>query len=77
MGEDFQGCLPWERAGNRAFLSCLYGYGLCLWRLGQFESAASLVERLRRLEPAGRLGAEKILQLLAARRRWDPVFSPL
>jgi hypothetical protein len=36
--------LPWGLIDNRPFLRYMQGYGLCLWRLQQFEDGVWLLE---------------------------------
>ncbi len=51
LSPDFDGLLPWGHVHNRAFLRCLHGYGLCLWRLGKFAEAQTVFERMFSLNP--------------------------
>jgi hypothetical protein len=48
---DFDGLLVWARVDNRAFLRCMHGYGLCLWRLGDFAAAKTVFERILSFNP--------------------------
>lgn len=48
---DFDGLLVWGRLHNRAFLRCMHGYGLCLWRLGDFAAAKAVFERMLSFNP--------------------------
>ncbi len=54
---NFEGILPWVMISNRPFLRCLYGYGLCLWRLKRFKKASEVFERLLWLDPRDPLDA--------------------
>ena len=57
----FRGVLPWARPGNRAFLRCLYGRAICLWRLGDLEAARDELLRVCRLNPGDQLAARLAL----------------
>jgi len=70
LGDRFDGVLSWGLIDNRPFLRCLYGYGLCLWRLGRFDEAASVFERILWLNPSDNQGARFVIDLVRARRRW-------
>ena len=52
LGANFSDMLPWGCLYNRPFLRALYGYGLCLWRLGQVSRAREVFERILALNPA-------------------------
>jgi len=52
LGSLADGLLPWGWLDNRPFLRCLRGFGLCLWRLEQFEEAERVFDRLLWLNPA-------------------------
>jgi len=54
LGKDFDGLLPYEWIGNRPFLRCLHGYGLCLWRYGRLHEAEKMFTRMLRLSPANK-----------------------
>jgi tetratricopeptide (TPR) repeat protein len=56
MGKSFDGVLPWGWIDNRPFLRCLQGFGLCLWRLGRFEEAARIFDRMLWLNPSDNEG---------------------
>ena len=62
--------LPWIRIDNRPFLRCLHGYGLCLWRMGQFEQARQVFEKMLWLNPSDNQGARFLLDEVEARRPW-------
>jgi hypothetical protein len=49
---DFGGLLPWGYVDNQPFLRCLYGYGLCLWRLLRHEEAEQVFHRMLWLNPS-------------------------
>lgn len=69
----FHGVLPWSWPGNRPFLRCLHGYGLCLWRLKRFDEALPALERLLRLDPADHQGVRAILDAVDRRQPWEEV----
>ncbi|MPZ88985.1 MAG: cytoplasmic protein [Nitriliruptorales bacterium] len=70
LGKDFDGVLPWGRADNRPFLRCLHGFGLCLWRLGRTEQAASAFERMLWLNPTDNQGIRSLLPQVRAGEPW-------
>jgi tetratricopeptide (TPR) repeat protein len=70
LGDKFDGVLSWGLIDNRPFLRCLYGYGLCLWRLERFDEAAGVFERILWLNPSDNQGARFVIDLVRARRRW-------
>jgi hypothetical protein len=53
LGDHFDGVLQWGHIDNRPFLRCMHGYGLCLWRLGRFDEAARVFDRMLWLNPFG------------------------
>ena len=57
----FRGVLPWARPGNRAFLRCLYGRAICLWRMGDLQAARAELLRVCRLNPGDQLAARLAL----------------
>ena len=57
----FEGRLPWRLRGNRAFLSCLGGYGRALERVGDGGSARDVFERLLKLDPEDPIGVRESL----------------
>jgi len=71
FGEDFDGVLSWGLIDNRPYLRCLYGYGLCLWRLGESKEAEGIFERLLWLSPADNLGARFLLEDVKAGKSWE------
>ena len=72
LGDRFDGVLSWGLIDNRPFLRCLYGYGLCLWRLGRFDEAAGVFERILWLNPSDNQGARFVIDVVRARQRWKP-----
>jgi hypothetical protein len=71
LGDGFDGLLPWAHLGNRPFLRCLHGHGLCLWRLGRSDEAAAAFERLLGLDPADHQGVRFLLPAVRAGERWE------
>ncbi len=56
LPDPFEGRLPWRWRGNRAFLKCLYGWGRCLERVGDADSARAVLDRLLELAPEDPMG---------------------
>ena len=71
VGDDFDGVLRGELAGNRGLLRCLSGYGSCLWRLERRDEAARVLERVLRLDPADRQGVRPLLSAMRAGAPWS------
>ena len=71
LGEDFTGRLPWGVLGNRPYLRCLHGLGLCYWRAGDHERAQDAFRRLLLLNPADNQGVRILWGELLAGRSWD------
>lgn len=67
LGPAFDGLLPWGHVDNRPFLRCMHGFGVCLWRLGRFDEAEGVFDRMLWLNPSDNLvplhvlGAHEIL----------------
>jgi tetratricopeptide (TPR) repeat protein len=72
LGDGFDGVLSWGLIDNRPFLRCLYGYGLCLWRLKRFEEAAGVFERILWLNPSDNQGARFVIDAVRTRHPWTP-----
>jgi len=68
---DFDGLLVWGRLYNRAFLRCLHGQGLSLWRLGDFAGAERTFERILSFNPDDNQGVRFCWADVRARRSWD------
>ena len=71
LGNDFDGLLPWGFIDNRPFLRCMSGFGLCLWRLGRFDDAAIIFNRLLWLNPCDNQGARFLLDDIRAGVTWE------
>ena len=52
LGNDFTDLLPWGHIDNRLFLRCTHGFGLCLWRLGRFDEAERVFDRMLWMNPS-------------------------
>lgn len=70
LGGDFDGVLPWRRIDNRPFLRCLHGFAWCLWRLGRFEEAASVFDRLLWLNPSDNQEVRFMIDEVRAGQAW-------
>lgn len=71
VGDDFEGVLPGELAGNRGLLRCLSGYGSCLWRLERRDEATRVFDRALRLDPADRQSVRPLLSAMVAGEPWS------
>jgi tetratricopeptide (TPR) repeat protein len=71
LGNDFAGVLMWHFIDNRPFLRCMHGYGLCLWRLGRFDEAARVFERMLWLNPSDNQGARFLIDDVKAEIAWE------
>ncbi len=71
LGERFEGVLPWGHVDNRPFLRCMHGYGLCLWRLGRFDEAGRVFEKMLWLNPSDNQGVRFLLEDVRAGKTWD------
>jgi tetratricopeptide (TPR) repeat protein len=71
LGSNFDGLLPWGYINNRPFLRCLHGFGLCLWRLGRFEEAGRVFERMLWLNPADDLGVRFVIAEVRSKTAWE------
>ncbi len=71
LGKDFDGVLHWGLIDNRPFLRCMHGYGLCLWRLDQFEAAESVFERMLWLNPSDNQGVRFLIDDVREGTVWE------
>jgi len=71
LGEGFNGVLPWGFIDNRPFLRCMHGYGLCLWRLGRFDKAERVFERILWLNPSDEQGVRFLIDELNKGNNWN------
>jgi len=67
----FDGVLLWGRIYNRPYLRALHGQGLCLWRLGRFEQARQVFDRILAFNPNDNQGVRFIREDVLARRPWE------
>ena len=71
LGDDFDGVLHWGLIDNRPFLRCMHSYGLCLWRLGHFDDAERVFERMLWLNPSDNQGVRFLIDDVKARTAWE------
>jgi hypothetical protein len=71
LGNDFSDVLPWGYIDNRPFLRCMHGYGLCLWRLGHFEEAERVFDRMLWLNPSDNQGVRFLIDDVKAKIAWE------
>ena len=71
LGEAFDGLLPWGRIDNRPFLRCMNGFGLCLWRLGRFEEAGRIFDRMLWLNPSDNQGVRFLIDDIRTKVAWE------
>jgi hypothetical protein len=71
LGNDFNGVLPWGLIDNRPFLRCMHGYGLCLWRLGRFDEAERVFDRMLWLNPSDNQGMRFLIDDVKAKTAWE------
>jgi hypothetical protein len=71
LGEGFEGLLPWGHVDNRPYRRCTYGYGLCLWRLGRYDEAGRVFERMLWLNPSDNQGVRFLVEDVRAGKAWD------
>ena len=66
------GVLLWGWIDNRPWLRCLNGYGLCLWRLGNFKEAEHVFDRVLWLNPTDNQGVRFNIEAVQVRKKWTP-----
>jgi tetratricopeptide (TPR) repeat protein len=71
LGDDFNGVLPWGLIDNRPFLRCTHGYGLCLWRLGRFDEAERVFDRMLWMNPSDNQGVRFLIDEVKAKTAWE------
>jgi len=71
LGPNFDDLLPWGHIDNRPFLRCMHGFGLCLWRLGRFEEAARIFDRMLWLNPSDNQGVRFLIDDVGRKRAWE------
>ncbi len=70
LPDGFDGVLLWGHIDNRPFLRCMHGFGLCLWRVGQFEEASRIFDRMLWLNPSDNQGVRFSIDDIRAKRVW-------
>jgi hypothetical protein len=71
LGKGFTGVLQWGNIDNRPFLRCMHGYGLCLWRLGRFDEALYVFDRMLWLNPSDNQGVRFLLEEVKSKTAWE------
>lgn len=71
IGSDFEGLLPWGHINNRPFLRSMRGFGLCLWRLGRFEEAGRVFDRMLWLNPSDNQGVRFLISDVRTKTAWE------
>ena len=71
LGAGFHGVLPWGWIDNRPFLRCMNGFGLCLWRLGRFDEAGRVFDRMLWLNPSDNQGVRFLIDHVRAKAPWE------
>ena len=71
IGDRLEAVLPWGHVDNRPFLRCMHGYGLCLWRLGRYDEAGRVFEKLLWLNPSDNQGVRFLVDPVRAGERWE------
>jgi hypothetical protein len=71
LGTGFAGVLLWGHVDNRPFLRCMHGYGLCLWRLGRYDEAWDVFEKMLWLNPSDNQGVRFLVDDVRARMAWE------
>jgi hypothetical protein len=64
------GNLVFDHAPEEAIRHCMQGFGLCLWRLGRFEEAHAVFDRMLWLNPSDNQGMRLLVGQARARRPW-------
>ncbi|MBU2547618.1 MAG: cytoplasmic protein [Proteobacteria bacterium] len=78
LGNDFTGLLPWGHVNNRPLLRCMHGFGLCLWRLGRFDEAERVFDRMLWMNPSDNQGVRFLIDGVKAGTDWtDPENSDI
>ncbi len=71
IGDGFERVLACGHIDNRPFLRCMHSYGLCLWRLGRYDEAARIFERMLWLNPSDNQGVRFLVEEARARKVWE------
>ncbi len=70
LGDRLEAVLPWGHVDNRPFLRCMHGYGLCLLRLGRYDEAGRVFEKLLLLNPSDNQGVRFLVDAVRAGEPW-------
>ena len=73
FAKPFNDLLPWGCIDNRPYLRCLHGFGLCLWRAGDPQTARKIFEKMLWLNPTDNQGARILLADVDAGKDWYQV----
>lgn len=71
LGNDITDVLLWGHIDNRPFLRCMHGFGLCLWRLGRFDEAERVFDRMLWLNPSDNQGVRFLIDDVKAKTDWE------
>jgi tetratricopeptide (TPR) repeat protein len=71
LGEGFEAVLLWGHIDNRPFLHRMHGYGLCLWRLGRYDEAGRIFEKMLWLDPSDNQGVRFLVDEVRAGMAWE------
>ena len=71
LDDKFPGVMPWSCMGNRPFLRCMHGYGLCLWRLDRFKEAELIFKRMLLLNPLDNQGVRFLIDKVNTGTDWN------
>ena len=71
LGNEFAGVLQWGLIDNRPFLRCMHGFGLCLWRLGRFDEAERVFDRMLWMNPTDNQGVRFLIDEVKAKTAWE------
>lgn len=71
LGDDFTDVLLWGHINNRPILRCMHGYGLCLWRLGRFDEAERVFERMLWINPTNNQGVRLLIDEVREKTAWE------
>ena len=63
--------LLWGHVDNRPFLRCMHGYALCLWRLGRYDEAGRVFEKVLWLNPSDNPGVRFLVEDVRAGTAWE------
>lgn len=71
LGDKFDDVLQWGLIDNRPFLRCMHGFGLCLWRLGRFDEAERIFNRMLWMNPSDNQGVRFIIDEVRGKIAWE------